>query len=228
MLPCWGRCSTGALLAKPTFWPSGVALHALLTNQNTWKLLIHKQVPRHIPPNFTNGQLDLSSFWLKQVKDGVTYVYNVTFAMHPSFAQGVYESCMDVAMGGGTVVRAEFNTYQKFFLWMGTANPVQIITYVPSCTPIFKNYVLTLNVSFSCLHRFIYKENNSFSADVQACADSCSWYFIHNQSQGNCKYSSPSIAKTAEQHASFQTLIWAWMTPNAKQPSLAKNSTASL
>jgi len=33
-------------------------------------------------------------------------------------------------MEGGTVVKAEFNTYFKFLNWMGSANDVQKITYV--------------------------------------------------------------------------------------------------
>jgi len=42
----------------------------------------------------------------------------------------VYDSCKDVEMEGGTVVKAEFNTYFKFLNWMGSANDVQKITYV--------------------------------------------------------------------------------------------------
>eukprot|EP01087_Luapelamoeba_hula_P018260 TRINITY_DN5868_c0_g1_i1.p1 TRINITY_DN5868_c0_g1~~TRINITY_DN5868_c0_g1_i1.p1 ORF type:complete len:1312 (+),score=147.15 TRINITY_DN5868_c0_g1_i1:59-3994(+) len=95
-------------------------------------------------------QADYVQIISNQTKDNTIVVHNTTFRLDPNWASDLYASCRDVEMEGGTVVHTEFNTFEKFFYWMGTANAVQIITFLYNTTTSYKNATTSCTESCSC------------------------------------------------------------------------------
>jgi len=53
----------------------------------------------------------------------------VTFHLHPTYAEKVYDSCKDTEMSGGFAVRQLYPTYNEFFTMISDMNPILPLTF---------------------------------------------------------------------------------------------------
>lgn len=60
---------------------------------------------------------------------GTPYVTGTSCAVNPAAAQSLYDSCIWIETNG-VLIKDLYKTYQDFFNFMGTSNPVQTIKFV--------------------------------------------------------------------------------------------------